>query len=293
MKRALLVSGVLAVALSGCGITPLPGVVAVKASPASPGPSAAAFVPVYETPENKDLTAAEKLLRDNRLVQRWAEAANQGFVPPRNVSVTARQCDEINAFYNSEDPSITMCYEMVDYLRKLFATPEKGAPRPDVKEVDESALGAMSGIYFHELGHALIDLYDLPATGREEDAVDQLSALVLITTAEKQKDYSQIISTIETWGRISQEEAKLPLDQRDFADDHSLSRQRYYNMMCYLYGSNHNAFLPLVSEGELPVARAARCEEEYAKMSRAWTRLLEPHLRTDLPSPSPGTARPS
>lgn len=38
---------------------------------------------------------------------------------------------------------------------------------------------------FHELGHAFISLYDLPITGREEDAVDQFAAILLAMGDEK------------------------------------------------------------------------------------------------------------
>ena len=34
--------------------------------------------------------------------------------------------------------------------------------------------GVTVSTFFHELGHALIDAWDLPITGREEDAADQL-----------------------------------------------------------------------------------------------------------------------
>ncbi|WP_343948217.1 DUF4344 domain-containing metallopeptidase [Nonomuraea longicatena] len=274
---------VMMLGLCACGTT--------KPQSASPGPTprtstllAHAFVPAYRDPKGGTLIAAERLMRRNRLVEDWAQAANDGFVPPREVSVVARQCGTVNAFYNPQDSSITMCYEMADFMTKLFARPAPGqtAP-PDEEGVEENVVGALGGVFYHELGHALIDLYDLPATGKEEDSVDQLSALVLIAAAEDQQDYSQIISTIEAWGRISQQTASRPVARETFADEHSLSIQRYYNLMCYLYGSNHNAFLPLVADGELPVARAVGCEREYARMSSAWHTLLGPHLREPLP----------
>ncbi|WP_346149228.1 DUF4344 domain-containing metallopeptidase [Nonomuraea recticatena] len=297
MRPRPLVAVVLAVVLAGCGTTqptretPVTPTV-TTAAPATPTPTPSAtgtfaFVPSYETPRDKALLPTEKKMRENRLVEKWAEAANDGFVPPQNIPVIAKQCDTANAFYDEEERTLTMCYEMADYLAELFSKPAKGEEKPTAQEVGEHVVGALNGIYFHELGHALIDLYDLPTTGKEEDAVDQLSALVLITEAEDDKDYGSIISTIEAWGRMSKETETGPLEQDDFAGDHSLSGQRYYNVMCYLYGSNHNAFLPLVADGSLPVERAMRCEQEYAKMARAWATLLGPHLREEPPSLTP------
>ncbi|MFI6322960.1 DUF4344 domain-containing metallopeptidase [Nonomuraea sp. NPDC050556] len=300
MKSPLFVVGLLALALCACGNGPQKamGTPSPSGSQASgqaggqavPSPTTTfSFTAAYEQPTDKKLLGAEKLMREGKLVQQWAEVTNAGFIPPVNVPVVAKQCDTVNAFYSPDEKSITMCYEMTDYLQDLFAKPEQGEAAPSASEVDDSVAGALNGIYYHELGHALIDLYDLPTTGKEEDAVDQLSALVMIGNAEDNQDYRDIISTIEAWGRMSQESETGPLDQGVFADEHSLSGQRYYNMMCYLYGSNHNAFLPLVADGELPVGRAMRCEDEYNKMARAWGTLLAPHMRTDPPSPVPTT----
>lgn len=301
MRRAcLLLAGLLATGACGTtvpqGAAPAtPSVTAGQTATRSPSPSPAyRFIPVYERATAGSLLMVQKLMRDRQLVQHWAETANDGFIPPVNVRVIAEQCGTADAFYDPHEKSITICYELGAFLRELFAKPAPGQTAgPTPKELDESTVGALNGIFYHELGHALIDLYDLPTTGKEEDAVDQLSALVLITGAEEQRDYTGIMSTIEAWGRMSQEAESQPLDKEAFADEHSLSGQRYYNMMCYLYGSNHNAFLPLVANRELPVERAAQCEKEYAKMARSWATLLGPHLRVVLPSPSPMASTPS
>lgn len=295
--------GALALSLCACGNGPQKAA-GTQATPtasggqaggqAAPSPTSTfSFEPAYVAPTEKKLLGAEKLMRDDQMVQQWAQAANDGFIPPVDVPVLAKQCDTVNAFYNPTEKSISMCYEMTDYLHDLFAQPDEGEPSPSATDVDSNVAGALNGIYYHELGHALIDLYDLPTTGKEEDAVDQLSALVMIGNAEDSQDYRDIISTIEAWGRMSKETETGPLDQGAFADEHSLSGQRYYNMMCYLYGSNHNAFLPLVAEGELPVGRAMQCEAEYNKMAHAWGTLLAPHMRSDPPSPVPTVSGPS
>lgn len=294
-------TGALALVLCACGNGPQKAAVTPVATPsgsaaggqAVPSPTTTfTFSAAYEQPTDKKLLGAEKLMRDDELVQEWAQSANENFIPPANVPVIAKQCDTVNAFYDPDEKSITMCYEMADYLQELFAKPEEGEASPSAEDVDSSVVGALNGIYFHELGHALIDLYDLPTTGKEEDAVDQLAALVLIGSAESSKDYRDIISLTDAWGRMSQASEAGPIGQDIFADEHSLSGQRYYNMMCYLYGSNHNAFLPLVADGELPVQRAMRCESEYNKMAKSWATLLEPHMRTEPPSPVPTTPTP-
>ena len=44
-----------------------------------------------------------------------------------------------------------------------------------------AALATTAAVFFHEMGHAVTSLYDLPTLGKEEDAADQLSAVLLLT----------------------------------------------------------------------------------------------------------------
>ncbi|MET0284227.1 MAG: DUF4344 domain-containing metallopeptidase, partial [Polyangiales bacterium] len=58
--------------------------------------------------------------------------------------------------------------------------------------------------------------------------------------------------------------------------EHSLNQQRFYQILCLVYGSNPRAYQALVSDGVLPASRAQRCPAEYAQKSAAWEQLLEP-----------------
>jgi hypothetical protein len=66
-----------------------------------------------------------------------------------------------------------------------------------------------------------------------------------------------------------------------FWDEHAFDAQRYYNVMCLIYGSNPERYASFLSDGTLPFSRAARCEEEYDRIRRAWHRLLRPYVATD------------
>jgi hypothetical protein len=65
----------------------------------------------------------------------------------------------------------------------------------------------------------------------------------------------------------------------DFWDEHSLNEQRTYSILCWIYGSNPEAFTPLAEAVEIPESRAARCQSEFQQIALSWSRLLEPHLR--------------
>jgi hypothetical protein len=62
-----------------------------------------------------------------------------------------------------------------------------------------------------------------------------------------------------------------------FWDEHAFDAQRFYNIMCLIYGSNPQKYASFIGSGQLPIERAGRCPEEYSKISRAWNRLLQPY----------------
>lgn len=73
-------------------------------------------------------------------------------------------------------------------LRSILLTASLACALPAQAEVDfdktsEDTLafveGNLLGIFYHELGHALIDILDLPIFGQEEDAADVLSIFLI------------------------------------------------------------------------------------------------------------------
>jgi Putative metallopeptidase len=68
-----------------------------------------------------------------------------------------------------------ICREMVDELYQLFALEKVNRTK-----INQGVEGTLVSVLLHELGRALIHPLDLPVTGREEDAADQLSSLLLI-----------------------------------------------------------------------------------------------------------------
>ncbi len=56
----------------------------------------------------------------------FAEDLAKTYVLPRDLSVTYRQCGELNAWYNPSEGSITMCYDLIEYLIGMLAEVELG-----------------------------------------------------------------------------------------------------------------------------------------------------------------------
>lgn len=200
------------------------------------------------------------------LLQDIADALNSVVTLPRDVGLRYAECGEANAYYDTDERHILMCIELMEDIANTldgqFETEDETA---------EAAAGAWLAVALHEAGHAMVDVMELPVTGREEDAVDQLAAWLLIES----DDVDSVLGAAASY--YTEDEA----DDSDFADEHSLNRQRYFNLVCWAYGSDPENSQELIDSWELPEARAEGCEAEYAQLDRSWSRLLREHLRPE------------
>jgi hypothetical protein len=181
---------------------------------------------------------------------------------PEDVTLVMGECGETNAYYEPRDREVIVCYELVRELDQMFDDEEDPG-----KAVDD----ALVFTTLHEVGHALVHVLDLPVTGREEDAVDQLAAIVLADGSDEGD-----AAAINGVRGLPEEEV---LDDTTFADEHALSGQRYYNVLCLVYGQDPESYAGWLDDGTLPPDRAERCPQEFEQVSSAWNRLLEPYLR--------------
>jgi putative metallopeptidase DUF4344 len=223
-------------------------------------------------------SATRKLVRGTGVFEKMLPQLDQALLLPRDLEVVFDKCGEPNAFYDPETKKITMCDEYVDYYAEVFSQ----YPPDDRRD---AIVGALVSTFLHELGHALIHQLDLPAVGRQEDAVDQLSTVVLIASG----DEGDAMALDGADSFIAESEADGG-DKTPFWDEHSLNEQRFYNIMCLIYGSDPDGFKEVITEDDLPDERAERCPEEYETISKSWTRLLTPYLtvaavRMKLPAP--------
>jgi len=237
-------------------------------TPAAPAAAGGELRLSYKKVKNPELKAMAKVLKDEKVFDLALPLARQ-LQLPQDLPVSFEECGQENAFYSMETRSITMCYELFTQLGGMFA--EEGSTD---EEVGEAILGAAFFIFLHEFGHGLVDLLDLPITGKEEDAVDDFATLVLINAGEEMA----AASAISHFGTLADQYESGDTGDLAFWDEHSLNAQRVYSIACLLYGSDPETFAELSGEDGLPEERAARCPDEYRQKSRAWDKLLAPHL---------------
>ncbi|GAY17376.1 hypothetical protein MSZK_41020 [Mycobacterium sp. shizuoka-1] len=126
-----------------------------------------------------------------------------------------------------------------------------------------------------------ISLYNLPITGKEEDAADQLAAYILLTPGDDGKADPESMAAVKNFARAFQASAsaRTELESEDMADVHSLDQQRVYNLQCWIYGSDPEANADIVTKDGLPEDRAEECPDEWKQLENAWSTLLDEHWK--------------
>lgn len=134
---------------------------------------------------------------------------------------------------------------------------------------DDFVAANVLAILYHELGHALIDILNLPVFGQEEDAADVLSVLLIHDLYEEEAAAGIIYDA--AFGFLGEAEGNAPAPW----DVHGPDLQRYYTMVCLFYGANPDAREALAIELDLPEERAETCVEEFELAYDSWGPVLD------------------
>jgi len=134
-------------------------------------------------------------------------------------------------------------------------------------------------ILFHEFGHVLIHDLDLPILGREEDAADTIATIGILTRERASPDVDNqftqgLLAIANAWWIIWQKQQQQNSDLA-FWTRHAISGQRFYNIVCFIYGSNPRKFEKLLELAKLPPERADWCVEEFELASRSVERFYK------------------
>ncbi len=129
-------------------------------------------------------------------------------------------------------------------------------------------------IFYHELGHALIDIMKLPIYGQEEDAADVLSAL-LVHEGFDDADATRV-AYATAQGFLREHESRTASgDDVAYWDVHGPDLQRYFTFVCLFYGADPRARQAYADELNLPTFRQETCADEYRQAARAWGPVME------------------
>lgn len=128
--------------------------------------------------------------------------------------------------------------------------------------------------FYHELAHALIDTMDLPVLGREEDAADVFSVLMV----DRLFDEAEAVAINKGAAQGFEVDAiKMRSKGREWvwSDVHGADMQRYFNIICLTYGAAPKRRADLSVEMRLPEDRAEICESEFAQAKSSWAPIIK------------------
>jgi hypothetical protein len=224
----------------------------------------------YVEPKSPDHQPVFKLLKESRTLEKVREILSPLRLPRRLLLQTAG-CDGVsNAWYDGE--SVTVCYEYIDDIWKN--APDKTTPT-GIAPVD-TLIGPVADVFFHEAGHAVFDILQVPRLGREEDAADQFSTYLMLRFEKADARRLILGSAYQYKGDLAAPTVTMP--RQKFADEHGTPVQRFYNLLCMAYGADPKLFADVVTKDFLPKDRAEGCEDEYNQVDFAMTKLIGPSI---------------
>ena len=160
---------------------PVPVPTTAAPAPLPPAADRGDFKVVYEKIANPDNRELQEIFRGTRLLEETAKALDEKLALPVDVTVALRECGVADATWEADKHRISICYELIGAFAELFL---RSGKVPDAEQAGAAVAAATLFALLHETGHALIDLYQLPVTGREE-AADQIATLVLLGSGKE------------------------------------------------------------------------------------------------------------
>ena len=197
------------------------------------------------------------LLLERMKQRRVLEEYSQFLSPLRlkdTLVISMESCGTVNSWFSPRDkkkgtpPQVTICWEWLDMIENGAAVPHDILP-PNLKKYDgagllpgvtrsEAILGGVADVLLHETGHAIFDIQGIPRLGREEDAADQMSGLMVLQFGTELartmvKGAAAVNNHLDKIGNF---------DPSAMADPHALDIQRLWNGVCLAYGKDAAAF---------------------------------------------------
>jgi hypothetical protein len=165
------------------------------------------------------------------------------------------------------------------YARALAGNPRlKKLPEQKREDLVNFVGGNMLFVLLHELGHAAMQEMGLPILGREEDQADNFAIIGLINVGN-QISHRALVEAAKGWF-LSDRRDRKDGEPLAYYDEHGLDKQRAYNIVCLLFGSDPDRLADLARETQLPRDRQESCKtEDYPKISSSWDGVLQSHRR--------------
>lgn len=237
----------------------------------TPPSSTHRIVIAYKEPKNPAHESLRDLLAEARVLEHVQEILS-AFRLPKPLPINIEGCNgESDARYLYSESRIKVCYEYIADIWKDAPTQTTARGVPPI----DAIVGPLADVFFHEFGHALIDMHQIPVLGREEYAADMISAMMMLFLA---KDEARRLIMGAAYWYTDDLETTVTLKPTDLSSVHGTPHQRFFNLLCIAYGANQEMFSDLVEKGDLPEERAEDCKSEFKQAAQAFNILIRPHM---------------
>lgn len=181
-----------------------------------------------------------------------------------HVAVEIAGCAEANGYFRAAEHKIVLCHELWDARRSRWL--RAGEP---AEHVALRVRHAMTFTLAHELAHALLSAARVPIIGREEDATDELAALLLVASGSDGAAAAADAAIGHALRSKLRDKPESPLDE------HSFGVQRAATIACVLVGAGERAAVERVAT-HLPLSQQFhdRCRSRFTERRNTWLRLL-------------------
>lgn len=267
------------------------------------------FVLSFEPGEGREEALIRTRLERGGELARILDELSAQIALPQDVPVRFTHCGQPNAFWSPTEKDVTMCYELMalynqgytdvqDQFKSVFSWADQ----------IEVLMGTTIFVLLHEIGHGMVDLFDLPVTGREEDSVDQFATFVLVNSDEEGDPVEARPSRYALLAGYFFEQLKpvgTEVTRKYWADTHSFGAQRNIDLFCLVLGSAPEKYGELILPGLtmvdefftenrdivgsravewlnqtddlnlIPWQRAVGCGGEYARYAASWDYLTD------------------
>jgi hypothetical protein len=157
------------------------------------------------------------------------------------------------------------------------ARPDQGRQQPR-QDMVEFVAGNMLFVLLHEMAHVHVTEMGLPVLGREEDAADAYATLALLRMGSE-FSHGVLVQAAKGWF-LSAERDERQGTRLAFHDEHGLDRQRAYQIVCLMVGSDPEKFGDLADLVKMPDERQETCQGDYSNARYSWDLVLKSHRRT-------------
>jgi len=150
---------------------------------------------------------------------------------------------------------------------------EPAAERSFVFSQDEDMfiVGTAIDIMFHEAGHMVIDVFDIPILGQEEDAADNFATLALLSMED---EYASA-ALMQGIGGGYLMGANVELGNSAYFGAHDLSVQRASRKVCHLISAEPDTYGELATALELDQDTIELCTFQFGRTLDNWVKTLE------------------